>query len=244
MRAEVTSELAVRLRDADGALLRALPRAGGEDEAHRLAKQRLAGLRKDVKAIATRQRQRLEAAMVSARTWPLAEAWRWLFDAPLLVGVVQALVWRCDGVAFRVCEDGSFADVHDDPVSFEQGAVSVAHPLDLDVEAWGALFADYELIQPFLQLGRPTFARDTVLAPVGEVEGRKAMGRLESRGWERLGDGWINGLQRGQATLLARPGIEVAYLSSSQPVRLEAGDTAGLDDRSFSELAYDLSSFR
>ena len=245
VRAEVTSELTVQLRDAHGAPLRALPRAGDAPEAHRVAKQRLAGLRKDVQSIATRQCQRLEAAMVAGRTWPLAEARRWLFDAPLLAGVVRALVWTCDGLPFRICEDGTFADVDDEEITLVDGTVAVAHPLHLDVGTWADLFADYDCIQPFPQLGRPTCRRDDVtLESVGPVEGRKAMGRLESRGWSRQGDNWISGWRRGEATVRAEPGIEVAYLSSAQPVQLTPGPTEGLDDVAFSELVHDLRSFQ
>lgn len=245
MRAQVSSELTVELHDAEGALVRALPRAGDDPEAHARAKRRLAELRSDVAALATRQRQRLEAAMVAQRSWPLAEARRWLFEAPLLAGVVRALVWVCEGVAFRVSEDGTFADVRDEPIDFDEGRVCVAHPLHLsDLSTWADLWADYALLQPFAQLGRPTYRRGEVgrseveLSRVGPVPGVKAMGRLEARGWTREGDGW----RRGEARIMAEPGIDFAYLDG-QEVYLVAGPTECLDEIAFSELAHDLRSW-
>ena len=53
--------------------------------------------------------------------------------------------------------DRSLADVHDDTCAVDDGAsVGIAHPLHLgaSVAAWSELFADYEILQPFPQLGR------------------------------------------------------------------------------------------
>jgi hypothetical protein len=107
-------------------------------------------------------------------------------------------VWLCehDGAvtAFRVAEDRGFADVHDEVfVLPERAVVRVAHPLGLgaDLGAWAELFADYEILQPFVQLGRPVYALtdkeragaaftrfDGVDVPSAEVRG------LLERGWE------------------------------------------------------------
>jgi len=246
VRAQVGSELVVQLVDDQGGRLRAMPRAGDDPAAHRAAKKQLAALRRDVAAIGTRQRQRLEAAMVSGRTWPLAAARRWLFEAPLLGGMVRALVWLHDGVAFRVCEDGSFADVADESIELHGGQVRLGHPLSLDVAAWGERLADYELIQPFAQLARPVHRSGdpamAVLGGVGPVPGRKAMGVLAARGWERMGGQWITGWRRGEAELRAEPGIEVAHLSDGeQPVGVQVvGDVGGLSEVACSELVADL----
>ncbi len=59
-----------------------------------------------------------------------------------------------------MAEDGTFADVRDEVFALADDAVvGVAHPVHLgdDVAAWAELFADYEILQPFVQLGRPVF---------------------------------------------------------------------------------------
>ena len=98
--------------------------------------------------------------------------------------------------SFRVAEDGSYADLDDGTLALPDGAlVGVAHPLRLDAGAasrWAGVFADYELLQPFPQLGRETYrltpqeAKATELAtfegrvvPSGRVLG------LERSGWHR-----------------------------------------------------------
>ncbi|WP_194905378.1 DUF4132 domain-containing protein [Catenulispora rubra] len=91
---------------------------------------------------------------------------------------------------FRVAEDGTFADIEDNTLTLPTGAsVGIAHPLHLGehLPAWADVFVDYEIAQPFLQLGRPVYAADPaaldrfdgMTVPTGRILG------LERRGWER-----------------------------------------------------------
>jgi hypothetical protein len=240
VRAQVTSELEVTLLDDEGRPLRALPRAATDVDAHRAAKKQLAALRNDVSAIRTRQCQRLEAAMITGRSWALCDARAWLFEAPLLAGVVRALLWRSGDRCFRVEDDGSFAGVDDEPIDI-RGPVQVAHPLHVDVSAWSEVFADYERIQPFRQLQRRVVHSGRAPRTIGPIPGRKAMGFLEARGWQRQGGGWVSGWRRGAAELAATPGIEIASLQhGEQPIHLEARGVDHLDAVALSELANDL----
>jgi hypothetical protein len=136
--------------------------------------------------------------MVAGRSWTAVEFHGLLLGHPLLWHLVSRVVWLCehDGAvtAFRVAEDRGFADVHDEVfVLPERAVVRVAHPLGLgaDLGAWAELFADYEILQPFVQLGRPVYALtdeeragaaftrfDGVDVPSVEVRG------LLERGWE------------------------------------------------------------
>lgn len=69
---------------------------------------------------------------------------------------------------FRLAEDGSLTSADDEPYTLpsEVGEgkalrVGVPHALQLpaeDAQAFGQLFADYELLQPFAQVGRDTYA--------------------------------------------------------------------------------------
>ncbi|WP_067457332.1 DUF4132 domain-containing protein [Actinomadura macra] len=184
--------------DEAGRLRKSLPKPGAKDDPALApaAHQRFADLKKDVRAVAAIQVRRLEAAMLTGRRWEAGEFREHLVGHPLLWHLVRRLVWTSGGVAFRVAEDGTFADVHDDAVTLAGPAAEVAlvHPLHLggDLAAWAEVFADYEILQPFPQLGRTVRALTTeesaawrlprfegITVPTG------ALLALEKRGWER-----------------------------------------------------------
>ncbi|MWA01030.1 DUF4132 domain-containing protein [Actinomadura sp. LD22] len=136
---------------------------------------------------------RLETAMVEGRTWTPAEFAAFLVRHPLMRHIARRLVWTSGGTAFRLAEDRTPADVHDDAFDVVDD-VRIAHPLLLGdaVAAWAEVFADYEIVQPFPQLARPVFTladgagRDGTLArfegarvPTGRILG------LTRTGWER-----------------------------------------------------------
>jgi len=199
--------------DASGKTLTDLPKANKSDDA---AKAKEADgiwktLKKDVKAIAQNQIVRLELAMCSQRRWEL-ESFRALFlEHPLLIHLVRRLVWGVyteDGTrtgAFRVAEDSSFADGQDSAIMLPDGAyVGIVHPLELsEVEkaAFGQILGDYNILQPFHQVGRDTYAptdaekkvtyiqrRQKQFAPLGKFLG------LVEKGWRKgqpQDAGWI-----------------------------------------------------
>ncbi len=199
------------VRDESGAVRKVLPKPGAKDDPVRgpAAYQRFAGLKKDVRTIATDQIRRLEQAMVAQRHWTGAE-FRELFVAhPVLWHIVRRLVWGVyadtdtqgagagNGIrtAFRVAEDRSFATVDDDTFGLaDADVVGLVHPLHLGeaVTAWAEVFADYEILQPFAQLGRPVYRLTddergaVVLDRFGGVKfpTTKVFG-LEHRGWRR-----------------------------------------------------------
>jgi hypothetical protein len=96
--------------------------------------------------------------------------------------------------SFRVAEDGSYAGVDDDTLTLPDGAlVGVAHPLRLAAVArWAGVLADYELLQPFPQLGRETYAltpQEAKAVQLDTFDGRvvpsgRVLG-LERSGWHR-----------------------------------------------------------
>ncbi|HEX7306254.1 WGR and DUF4132 domain-containing protein [Lentzea sp.] len=156
--------------DPDGKRRKDLPKPGAKDDQDKapLEHKRFAGLKKDVRTIASDQIQRLERAMVDQRTWTAEEFRTVLAGHPLLWHLVRRLVWVTDGgQSFRLAEDRTLADVNDDEfVLPDEAVVSVAHPVVLqsDAAAWGEVFADYEILQPFPQLGRPVH-----VAPAGDL---------------------------------------------------------------------------
>ncbi|MFJ2897102.1 WGR and DUF4132 domain-containing protein [Streptomyces sp. NPDC087218] len=188
--------------DGDGKRRKDLPKPGARDDAELAPaeRKRFMTLKKDVRTIASDQVRRLEAAMVAERSWT-AEEFRKLFvEHPLMWHLVRRLVWLSEAedgtrTAFRVAEDRTFADAEDDVfVLADDATVRLAHPLHLgdELAAWSEVFADYEILQPFPQLGRSVFtlpgeAADAyrlprfegLKVPVGKVLG------LQRRGWER-----------------------------------------------------------
>jgi hypothetical protein len=120
-----------------------------------------------------------------------------------MMHLARRIVWSGHGpddrvVVFRVTEDGTYANADDEPVSLEGIAeVRVPHPLrwpDGSLETWRTLFHDYELIQPYPQLGRSTpivldadLGTDVVKRRKGTNDVWDERRRLEARGYHPLG---------------------------------------------------------
>lgn len=113
---------------------------------------------------------RLEQDMIMGRRWSV-EAWtHGLRDHPLLVSFTRRLVWGVFDddtnalvTIFRTAEDRTLVGPQGD-VKLDDGAkIGLVHPLHLSEAAraeWAGHLADYEIIQPFAQLGRPLFHVD------------------------------------------------------------------------------------
>src|SRR5262249_25334372 len=159
-------------------------------------------MKKQLREAARTHAARLERALGNNRPWTPHQFATPLVSKPLMCNRVRRLLWGAfddKGTlkqAFRVSEEREYVDVKDTAVSLDDSSVGLVHPLFLgeaERAAWGELFADYEITQPFPQLGRAVYR----LEP-GEVEakeftrfaGRKVagvwvVGILESAGWER-----------------------------------------------------------
>ncbi|WP_335987427.1 DUF4132 domain-containing protein [Glycomyces sp. MUSA5-2] len=187
--------------DEDGKPRKVLPKPGAKDDPDlaTAAYQRFTALKKELRAVATDQIARLEAAMVSTRSWTPEEFRRFFVDHALTRHLASRLVWTAEtgGVftGFRIAEDGSFSDAEDETIDLPaDAAIRVAHPVHLgdQVAAWAEILADYEILQPFDQLDRPVLAfTDEELATgrLTRFEGAKVeVGRLlgmTKRGWWR-----------------------------------------------------------
>ncbi|WP_166875081.1 DUF4132 domain-containing protein [Massilia mucilaginosa] len=193
------------VRDANGKRLPDLPKPNKRDDAALAdaAVNRFKLLKKDARSIAAQQVQRLEVAMCTRRRWSAQVFHTFLAGHPLLRHLVQRIVWgawEADGGrplgCFRVAPDGALTDAADDAYALPPGAlIGIPHALDLapaDAAAFGALLADYELTQPFAQIGRDTYtlsdaeqAAERLLrwngmaVPTGRVLG------LAGKGWRR-----------------------------------------------------------
>ncbi|WP_194908736.1 DUF4132 domain-containing protein [Catenulispora rubra] len=152
--------------DAAGKPLKALPKPGKNDdpELADAAYKKFAELKKTARTVAVDQVNRLESAMLSRGRWSPEDFGTYLVGHPVMRRLVRRLVWGVydeqENVlgSFRVAEDLSYADVSDAHYEIPPRAkVGVAHPADLGAALgeWSEVVADYEILQPFEQLGRP-----------------------------------------------------------------------------------------
>lgn len=226
--------------DAEGKRRKDLPKPGAKDDQGLAPEEhkRFAALKKDVRTIASDQIHRLERSMVDQRRWTAEEFHMVLTGHPLLWHLVRRLVWITDtGLSFRLAEDRTLADAEDDEITLPEGAtVRVAHPVDLSdtLQTWGEVFADYEILQPFAQLNRPThaFAPGDNVPQLGRYVDREVpVGRvlaLTKRGWVR-GEPQDNGYESWMTRPLPSGGALVACL--------DPGITVGMVDM-FPELKF------
>ncbi|MBJ6763779.1 DUF4132 domain-containing protein [Myxococcaceae bacterium JPH2] len=260
------------VRNEAGELLKDLPKPAKSDAAAKAkdAAARFTGLKKDVRSVASLQVKRLERMLMSQRSVAAADFIAFFVKHPLVFHLTRRLLWAVlDGarrVPFRVAEDGTFATVKDDAFKLPADArVVVAHPVHIEASqqaAWGQVFADYELIVPFPQLGRPVFAAQAT--EKGAVSQRfqgvkvptKALRGLESRRWSRdISDGggistyycFVDrpGARPVMAWLHFEPGFIVGMDAEEATqtlgeLRLDGCAFQELDPVSFSELMFDI----
>ncbi len=210
--------------DDAGKVKKSLPRPGASDDpalagpAHEAWKR----LKKDARTLASAQVARFEQAMQDSRRWTKEEFTQHIMAHPFVINLARRLVWGVFGgkgpaplASFRVDEDGQPVDAEDEPFAFPAGRIGVVHPLELGPEAaaaWSRVFSDYELIQPFEQLARPTYPHGSpeAAALLTELNGRTIPGGrilgLTNRGWDR---GWVEDAGLFYFVRLRRPELEV-----------------------------------
>jgi len=186
------------VRDPSGTRLKDLPKPVAGDVAGMVqaAVERWKRLKKDAKAIAAQQIQRLEALMCSDRRLEMEVFERYYLRHPLMSHLARRLLWGAydttgRGHAFRIAEDRSFADRQDQTWHLPANSrVRPLHPLELDagqLAAFVQIFADYEILQPFEQLARETqsmSAEELALTESNRFRGRS------------IASGSLHGLQR------------------------------------------------
>ena len=200
------------VRDSQGARLKDLPKPLRSDDAEKsaAASERYKALKKDAKAIASTQVTRLELAMVGQRRWQKADFELFFLEHPVMRFLAARLVWGvyAEGrfvEGFRIAEDWTLADAEDALYTLPEGAtVGIAHVLAMPIEAqaaFGQIFADYEILQPFRQLGREihTLTADEqqgnkIVRFADKAVATGSVMGLVNRGWERgqaQDGGWV-----------------------------------------------------
>ncbi|MFI5896305.1 DUF4132 domain-containing protein [Actinoplanes sp. NPDC051513] len=219
---------------ADGRRLARPPKPGVKDTKPEAYQQFLA-FKKELRTTAAAQIARLERDMLKRRIRPARDVAGVLLPHPILGPVARRLLWgEYDAGrlvrALRVAEDGSFADLHDTAATVGGDAeLGIVHPIELgaDLDGWAHLFADYEVLQPFPQLHRPTVVLTaaqraaTSLAGFGPVPTDSVLGLLRSDRWQGNGYHGFAGSTNtqlahelpGGMTLLVEldPGVETSY---------------------------------
>ncbi len=198
-------EMKPLVRDEDGKLRNDLPKPAGKDDAKKanaaVADWKL--LKKQIREVGKIQAQRLEQAMVIGRTWPVDQFETLLVRHPLMTNLIRLLVWgglddKGELLAtFRVTEEQEYADDRDEPLTLAKAkALCIVHPLHLSEQQkgrWGEIFGDYEIIPPFPQLGRETYAlekdehKQQEITRFEELEfpAISLVGTLDRQGWTR-----------------------------------------------------------
>lgn len=252
----------------DGAVASStLPRAKKTDDPvkARAAAAKFKALKKSVAAVARSSALRLELAMTSRRTWRPPHFADAIVRHPLLGAIARRLLWAAfEGdelrFAFRIAEDGTYADANDQPITIDDGLIRLIHPIDLptaEATRFADVFADYEILPPFPQLGRTHFEpdarereRSSVLRWAGiEAPFMAICGRLEARGWRR--DPAEEGMVPGYSKLFGDVRAHYAFadpivFGAPMPTTTTVG-TIHLRPWSamaFSEAAYDLHVFQ
>jgi hypothetical protein len=272
------------VRDGAGKLSADPPKPGKSDDRERAtaALDQFKLLKKDAKAIAQSQVLRLEMIMCSGRRFDAAAFDNFFVNHPLMIHIVRRVLWGVYDTgklvsAFRVTEDRSLADASDSAFTLPANAtLGVVHRLDLDdasCAAWAQVFGDYEILQPFDQLGRAVFRptdderNDKVLRRLSGVTVKtgKILG-LDGRGWYRgtpQDGGWVWDMykpldDRLRAELALQGGFCVGYMEGTPPQQalgdvVLSGAGSGSDREvtfgalspgAFSELVRDLEGLR
>jgi hypothetical protein len=195
------------IKDAEHKLKTDLPKPNSKDDATKAA-EAIADwkmLKKQIAEVVKIQTLRLEQVMVSDRRWSVPDFELLLVRHPLMLLMSQRILWAnysTDGQllkTFRLTEDQSCADSSDEIYVLDSSSkVGIVHPLaipETESKLWGEIFSDYNIMQPFPQLGRPIYTLDASEMDSTEITRFKnieipvvtLVRTLESLGWQRSG---------------------------------------------------------
>ncbi|HGX2259731.1 TPA: DUF4132 domain-containing protein [Escherichia coli] len=233
------------VRDASGSRLKDLPKPNKSDDELQAnnAVNRYKLLKKDARTVAAQQVARLESAMCLRRRWSPENFQLFLVEHPLVRHLTRRLIWGVYSAenqllaCFRVAEDNSYSTADDDLFTLPEGDISIGipHVLEIsptDAAAFGQLFADYELLPPFRQLDRNSYALTEAERNASELTrwaGRKCPSgrvmRLANKGWMRgepQDGGWIGWMIKplGRWSLIME--IDEGFAVGMSPAELSA----------------------
>jgi Domain of unknown function (DUF4132) len=195
------------VKDAEHKLKTDLPKPNSKDDAAMVA-EAIADwkfVKKQIAEVVKIQTPRLEQAMVCDRRWSVSEFEMLLVRHPLMLILAQRILWAsysADGKllrTFRLTEDQSYADSREQVYQLSKAiTVGIVHPLAIptpEKNLWGEIFSDYNIVQPFPQLGRPVYTLEMPEMSGQEITRFKdikipivsLVRTLENLGWQRSG---------------------------------------------------------
>ncbi len=185
--------------------LKNLPKPGAKDDAEtaEASSKAFKEMKKQMKAVITAQKQRLEYVLMCHRTWT-AQGWQELFvKNPVMHCFAIGLIWGTydeNGTlleTFRYMEDGTFNTADEDEFELSETAViGLVHPIELDEEtrsAWQEQLEDYEITQPFPQMQRTIHtiqederkSTDILRFEDYTLNSLSLLGRMQKYGWDK-----------------------------------------------------------
>jgi len=190
----VDSDLRAELEAEDKTRLKGFPPARKTDDAQKYKDAHAAYdlLRTELETALKTQSQRLEQALATGRTWKRADWDEHLLSHPVMKHLVRRFVWGQGKTAFVIDEQGAPMNVALERAELSKEPIRLVHPAELDEttrNAWSTLLSDFQIIQPFLQIGRPVRAaanedREKLRTfERGPIEPGKLHGVLNRLGW-------------------------------------------------------------
>ena len=164
----ITTALELEIVGDNGKKVKSLPAPGQKDDEQKAAAAyaEYKAMKSQLKTVVSSQKERLEAALSSARQWTSTE-WQALFvKNPIMHQFAIGLIWGVyEGAqltqSFRYMEDGSFNTAQEEEYDIPDNAkVGLVHPIELSDQekaAWTEQLEDYEIKQPFTQLRRESY---------------------------------------------------------------------------------------
>jgi hypothetical protein len=188
------------------------PDAQGDQSKIEEATARWKTIKKESAAALKTMLPRLESTFATRRRWSIESFVGIWVEHPFTSVVGRRLLWGhyVDGTltqTFRVAEDGTFANVHDEAIELltdtstrtvgeesepPVSEVGLVHPLEIpgEIDAWINVFADYQIVAPIDQLGRMTFQSTDSERASGVIDRHCSktvhfgkLAKLAARGW-------------------------------------------------------------
>jgi len=185
-------DLELMIKDETGKVIKSLPKANSSDDAVKAeeANTLFKNLKKTLKDETKVQLERLEENFAKKRYWTV-ENWVDLFvNNPVMKKFAITLIWGLYEndkpiITFRYNEDGTYSDANDNTITLNNNYyVSMIHPIELkpeEIELWKTIITDYEIKQPFNQINREIFQKETSYEVSIEKFKDKQVGSLSLR---------------------------------------------------------------
>ena len=156
--AVLNPDLTLTLLDADGKMLKSIPKKGAAPEEYEAVNREFTAMKKTIKATAKTRNDKIFADFLSGRERSGAEWKRAYLKNPLLRMLARLIVWEQSGNTFILDEAGLAHDADGNAYTVTEEPVRVAHPMEMTaetVEAWQKYFTESGLKQPFEQVWEP-----------------------------------------------------------------------------------------